>query len=123
MKHLSLLLLSASLFLVGCSSSGSSVMKTLDLSEVKKEVIEGKTTKDEVQTKFGSADTVSFTDGGNEIWTYSYKSATSHATNYIPVVNWFNTGYDIQAKEMIILFNQDNIVQRLTVRELSLIHI
>ncbi|MCQ9327614.1 hypothetical protein [Neisseria dentiae] len=116
MKRLSALLLSA-LLLGACASSGNATLKNIDLSEVKQYVVEGRTTKQQMQDKYGSADNVSFTDGGNEIWTYRYSEATSHASNYIPIVNIFSSGHDIKTKEMVVMFDKNNIVQRFTVRE------
>ncbi|MDO4434184.1 MAG: hypothetical protein Q4B82_06360 [Alysiella sp.] len=116
MKRLSVLLLSAVL-LSACASSGNTSLKNVNLSEVKQYIVEGRTTKEQVQAKYGSADSVSFTDGGNEIWTYRYSEATSHASNYIPIVNIFSSGHDIKTKEMVVMFDKNNLVQRFTVRE------
>ncbi len=37
----------------------------------------------------GDASTVSFTNSGNEIWTYRHARATTNAANFFPVVNLF----------------------------------
>lgn len=116
MKRLVVLLLSAVL-LTACASSGNTSLKNMDLSEVKQYIVEGQTTKEQIQNKYGSADRVSFTDGGNEIWTYRYAEVTSHASNYIPIVNIFSSGQDIKTKEMVVMFDKNDVVQRFTVRE------
>lgn len=115
MKKLAAVAMSAVL-LAACASSGNSSLKELTVAAAKQQIVEGKTTKSEVESRFGSPDTVSFTDGGNEIWTYRYSETTSHATNFIPVVSLFSSGHDVKTKEMMVLFNQDNVVQRFTMR-------
>lgn len=109
--------LAAALMLGGCASSGNQQLKNLNVEEARQFIIEGKTNRSEVEAKYGAADSVSFTDSGLEIWTYRYQEATSHASNYIPIVNIFSSGHDVLTKEMVILFNKNNIVERLSVRQ------
>lgn len=116
MKRLSVLLISAAL-LGACASSGNVVLKNMDLTQVKQHIIEGRTTKEQVQAKYGSADSVTFTDSGNEIWTYRHSEATSHVSNYIPIVSIFSSGQDVKTKEIVVMFDKNSVVQRFTVRE------
>ncbi|MCP1660949.1 outer membrane protein assembly factor BamE domain-containing protein [Neisseria perflava] len=115
MKRLAVILMSA-ILLGACASSGNTKLKELTVEQAKQQVTEGVTTKNEVETKFGSPDSVSFTDGGNEIWTYRYSEATSHATNFIPIVGIFKSGQDVKTKEMVVMFDKNNVVQRFTMR-------
>lgn len=55
------------LTLAGCASSGNQQLSKETEISVKSKLQEGKTTKAEVKTTFGSPDSVSYTDGGNEI--------------------------------------------------------
>ena len=52
--------------LAGCASSGNQKLKSETETSVQSKIHEGKTTKVEVKTLFGSPDAVSYTDGGNE---------------------------------------------------------
>jgi len=58
--------------LAGCASSGNQQLKNETETSVQNKIQEGKTTKSEVKTFFGSPDAVSYTDGGNEIWKYAF---------------------------------------------------
>lgn len=54
--------------LAGCASSGNQQLKNETETSVQTKIQEGKTSKSQVKTFFGSPDAVSYTDGGNEIW-------------------------------------------------------
>jgi outer membrane protein assembly factor BamE (lipoprotein component of BamABCDE complex) len=101
----------------GCASAGNERIKNQTQSSVASQMTEGTTTKAQVETNLGSPSAVSFTDSGNEIWTYKYAHATSHARNFIPVVNLFTRGVDVDTKELVVLFNRDNVVAKYTMRE------
>jgi outer membrane protein assembly factor BamE (lipoprotein component of BamABCDE complex) len=101
----------------GCASAGNERIKNETQSSVASRMTEGSTTKEQVETNLGSPSAVSFTDSGNEIWTYKYAHATSHAQNFIPVVNWFSRGADVNTKELVVLFDKDSVVTKYTMRE------
>ncbi len=103
--------------LTGCASYGNQKIKDQTQASISQTLTEGKTTKDEVKTALGNADAVSFTDSGNEIWTYKFTKQTPHARNFIPVVNWFSRGADRKTKEVVIMFDKNNIVSKYTMRE------
>lgn len=111
---LSVLILAA---IGGCASSGNQMIKDQTQTSIAGQIKDGVTTKDQVQSNLGSPSTVSFTDSGNEIWTYKYSHATSHAQNFIPIVNLFARGADVDTKELVILFNSDSVVTKYTMRE------
>lgn len=115
MKKIALLVVSA-ILLTSCASAGNTKLKNITIEQVKQHIVEGKTTKEEVEKLYGSPDSASFTENGNEIWTYRYREATSHVSNFIPVVSIFSTGQTVKTKEIIVLFNQNNVVQRFTMR-------
>lgn len=71
-KSLALSLITAIVF-VGCATSGNEKLKDQTQSSIQQQITEGKTTMSDVQSKLGTATTVSFTDAGNEIWTYKYE--------------------------------------------------
>jgi len=101
----------------GCASAGNQRLKDQTQSSVASQLTEGTTTKFQVEANLGSPNAVSFTDSGNEIWVYRYAHATSHAQNFIPVVNLFSRGEDVNVKELVILFNKDGVVTKYKMRE------
>lgn len=101
----------------GCASGGNTRLRDQTQESVSQQITEGKTSKSDVKKVMGDASTVSFTDSGNEIWTYKYARATPKAQNFIPVVNLFSRGADLKAKELVILFDKEGLVTRYTMRE------
>jgi outer membrane protein assembly factor BamE (lipoprotein component of BamABCDE complex) len=105
------------LALVGCASKGNeSLRKETELS-IGTKLTEGKTTKTEVRKMLGSPLKTSFTDGGLEISTYEFDNVTSDAINYVPVLNWLGSSASGTKKELVILFDKANVVQRYSMSE------
>ena len=105
------------LALLGCASKGNeSLRKETELS-IGTKLTEGKTTKAEVRQMLGSPLKTSFTDGGLEISTYEFDNVTADLVNYIPVVNWFGSSASGTKKELVILFDRANVVQRFSMSE------
>lgn len=102
--------------LTGCVSSGNQKLKSETETSVQSKIHEGKTTKVEVKTLFGSPDAVSYTDGGNEIWKYSFAKVKVNGTSFIPFYGLFHNGTNGTKKELTILF-KDNTVQKYTMAE------
>ena len=102
--------------LAGCASSGNQKLKSETETSVQSKIHEGKTTKVEVKTLFGSPDAVSYTDGGNEIWKYSFAKVKVNGTSFIPFYGLFHNGTNGTKKELTILF-KDNTVQKYTMAE------
>ena len=100
----------------GCASSGNQKLKSETETSVQSKIHEGKTTKVEVKTLFGSPDAVSYTDGGNEIWKYSFAKVKVNGTSFIPFYGLFHNGTNGTKKELTILF-KDNTVQKYTMAE------
>lgn len=105
--------------LTGCASSGNQKLKSETETSVQSKIHEGKTTKVEVKTLFGSPDAVSYTDGGNEIWKYSFAKVKVNGTSFIPFYGLFHNGTNGTKKELTILF-KDNTVQKYTMAELAI---
>lgn len=101
----------------GCVSTGNTVMKTQTADTIANAIVNGKTTKQQVTSLFGSADSVSFTDSGNEVWTYRHSKSKPMARNFIPYVGLFSSGTNIQTKELVILFDKNGVVTNHTFRE------
>lgn len=100
----------------GCASSGNQHLKNETETSVQNKIQEGKTTKAEVKSVFGSPDSVSYTDGGNEIWKYSFAKLKVNGTSFIPFYGLFHNGTNGTKKELTILFKDDK-VQKYTMAE------
>ncbi len=92
-------------------SSNKSQLTTRIFTEisVQSKLQEGKTTKNEVKSYFGSPDAVSYTDSGNEIWKYAFAKVKVNGTTFIPFYGLFHNGTNGTKKELTILFNDDTI--------------
>jgi len=64
---------------------------------------------------YGEPASVSLTDGGNEVWNYSYSHATIKAATLIPVVGIFAGGSDVNKNEVVFLFDSKGVLQNYTV--------
>lgn len=107
----------AALTLVGCASKGNeSLRKETELS-IGTKLTEGQTTKADVRKMLGSPLKTSFTDGGLEISTYEFDNVTSDVINYVPVLNWLGSSASGTKKELVILFDRANVVQRFSMSE------
>lgn len=104
------------LVLTGCASTGNIVMKEQNQQTIEQVITKGQTTKQDIATHFGSADSISFTDSGKEIWTYRHSRSKPMARNFIPY-NFFSFGENIQTKELVILFDSEGVVSNYTFRE------
>ena len=116
MKHF-VMVACAALVLSGCTTMGNERMKGQTQSSVATKITEGKTTKAQVVAAYGDATAVSFTDSGNEIWTYTYTRAVPTAQTFIPIVGLFTAGADTTTNNLVILFNGNGIVSKYTMSE------
>ena len=105
-------------FVLGaCASAGNMAIKEENENSVSSRIVEGKSTKQEVVAAYGQPSSSTFTDGGNEIWTYSYAHAYATGASYIPIIGIFAGGTNIQSKTLVIMFDKANIVVRFSMRE------
>ena len=113
--------ISALLFMIllvtGCASIGNESLRKESESSVPQKIFEGKTSKDEIRSMFGSPISTSFTDSGLEIWKYELSKMSADAVSYIPVVNLFGTSSSGTKKELTILFDEKGIVKRYSMSE------
>ena len=110
-------LCAVALTLVGCASKGNESLRKETEVSIGTKLTEGKTTKVEVRKMLGSPLKTSFTDGGLEISTYEFDNVTSDAINYVPVLNWLGSSASGTKKELVILFDKTNVVQRYSMSE------
>jgi outer membrane protein assembly factor BamE (lipoprotein component of BamABCDE complex) len=97
--------------MAGCASQGVQQLKEENATTVSSKIIKGTSTKEEVRQAFGDPTETSFTDNGNELWRYKYSHSTSKAQNFIPVINLFASGADVDKKELVVFFDDKGIVK------------
>lgn len=100
--------------LAGCASVGNQQLRNETQESLSQKIEKGVSTKADVQARLGSADNTSFTDAGNEIWTYRHIRSTAKAVNYIPVANWFAGGSNQDKRELVVLFDENGVVKNYT---------
>ena len=82
--------------LIGCAgTAGNQKLADASKESITQNIVEGKTTQAQVKAMFGEPNTTSFTDGGNDVYNYAFSRASSQGVNYIPIVNLFARGYDV----------------------------
>ncbi len=104
------------LSLAGCANSGNQSLKKETEQSVKAKITEGKSTKSDVKSVFGSPAETTFTDGGKEIWKYVFADVSADAVSYIPIVNLFGSSASGTKKELVVMFNGE-IVERYSMSE------
>ena len=105
------------LFVASCASTGNQTLKTESEVSISSKVQEGVTTAPEIKAMFGSPYETTYTDGGLMIWKYRLDDMRSDAVNYIPVVNWFGSSASGTRKELVLLFDDNNVVKRVKMYE------
>jgi len=103
--------------LAGCASGGNEVLRVQDANAVDQAIIDGKTTRSEVERIYGPPNATSFANAQTDIWIYRWVRSTAKAENFIPYVGAFVGGRDVQKKELVILFNEQNLVVRHSMRD------
>jgi outer membrane protein assembly factor BamE (lipoprotein component of BamABCDE complex) len=110
-------LVTAAVATTGCASGGNDVLRSQDANAVDLNIIDGKTARSEVERIYGPPNATSFANSQNDIWIYRWARSTAKAENFIPYVGAFVGGRDIQQKELVILFNEQNVVVRHSMRD------
>ena len=106
----------ASFMLAGCMSTGNATLKEHTQDTISEELREGMT-QAEVRQSLGDPFNVSYTDGGSEIWTYEFAEGQMTAESFIPIVGLFTSGVEGQKKQLVILFDEQQLVRRFTLSE------
>ncbi len=103
--------------LAACASNGNKSLKDESETSVQNKMVEGKTTKVEVQAMFGAPLKTSFTDDGLEAWTYEFKDLSADGMSYVPFANWFTATSSGTKKELVVEFDTQNVVKRYSMNE------
>lgn len=107
----------AAAMIAGCASVGNEQLRNETEISIQGKIVEGKTTKSEIRSIFGSPLKTSFTDGGLEIAMYEFTNVSADAISYVPIVNLFGASASGKKKELVILFDKSGVVQRYSMSE------
>jgi len=116
MRNFIIIILGLALTLSGCGSTGNESIKNASEAQVKKQIIEGVTTKDQVQAMFGSPIKTSYTDNGSLIWTYQFDNTTAFTPETVGsiIFTWGLAGTKSKGtrNELVVLFDENNVVKK-----------
>lgn len=88
------------------------MLKAHDAGTVDRAVIDGQTTREEVQRTYGQPTRGSFLNEKNEMWTYTRARAAAQGQNFLPIVGAFTRAYGVRSKELVVVLNEKNVVVR-----------
>jgi len=111
-KMKNLILLSTLVLLVGCATVGKPIDQN-KISQIKENV----TTEQEVIGILGNPYMKTLSSDGKIIMLYQYVKVKNRASNFIPVVNIFSSGMDMQHQMLTILINKDGKVDKYTMND------
>lgn len=117
MKRTRVTILLVAMALVGCAAVGNEKLRAETETSVSTKIIEGKTTKQQVREMFGSPEKTMFTDGGLEVWNYEFAKMSADTINYIPVLNLFGSSATGKKKQLVVMFDGNNVVKRYSMSE------
>ena len=103
------IVLVACLIVAGCASSGNKFLKEESLETVESKITQGQTTKQDVRNMCGDPLATSFTDSGNEIWTYQFDQMSLGA---VSLINPLKNSYSGTRKQLVIMFDSNGVVSR-----------
>lgn len=116
MKYRAILAATSLVIVAGCASAGNTVLREETKESVSEKLAEGQS-MNEVRAMFGDPASTTYTDGGQEIWKYEFTDAQAKASSFVPVVSWFNSGMKGTKKELTILFDPNDKVQKFSMNE------
>ena len=99
--------------LTGCGgNTGHTFLDEQSPQEIRAVLIEGKTTREDIRSKFGEPKDIDFDTNNCEIWKYEFVRMKAKGINYVPVANLFVSGTNNTTKRLKIVFNPQGILTR-----------
>lgn len=105
MEMIKILLIALALFVAGCDKTNKNLVKNTD-DQLENMLVKGKTTKAEVEEKFGKPNKINFDKNKREHWIYSHGEASKNPLNYIPITKLI-AGQRGDIRNFIIIFEKD----------------
>lgn len=103
--------------ITACVSTGNQTLKNETELSVTEKIVEGETTTTEVKAMFGSPFEATYTDSGYLIWKYRLDDLKADAVNFIPFINMLGSSVSGTRKELVILFDENNVVKKANMSE------
>lgn len=100
-----ILLIALALITAGCDKTNKNLIKNTD-NQLEQMLVKGKTTKSEVETKFGKPVKIEFDKNKREHWIYSHGEASNNPFNYIPITKLI-AGQRGDIRTFTIIFEKD----------------
>lgn len=105
--------------LAGCVTAGNPHLRSQTPDNIQREITNGATTQAQIRAALGEPTEKTFTDSGNEMWTFRYVRLTPRARTFIPVVNLFSRVADVRTKDLVVLFDKNGVVSKYDLREVQ----
>jgi outer membrane protein assembly factor BamE (lipoprotein component of BamABCDE complex) len=115
-KAATVVLLVCSTLFAGCTTVGNTALAKETSQTIKQKITEGVTTKQTIINLLGAPTETTFTEGGQEVIKYAYQRIKPKIQNFIPY-NFVSQVSDAKNKELVILLNNDNVVQKVVMNE------
>jgi outer membrane protein assembly factor BamE (lipoprotein component of BamABCDE complex) len=103
--------------LAACASVGNHVLRHETPDTLQAKIIEGRTTRAEIQALFGVPMGTSFTDGAQEVWTYELTRLSADAVAYVPFLSLLGSTASGTRKSLVVMFDKDGVVRRYALHE------
>ncbi|MFT6769912.1 outer membrane protein assembly factor BamE [Congregibacter sp.] len=118
MKNTKILLVSifSAVLISACSTSGNMKLQHENQVSIAEKIKQGITNKQQVYQMLGAPLETSLTENGLEIAKYEFTRTTPQARNFIPY-NVFSRVSDGEHKELVILFDDNNLVKKFVINE------
>jgi hypothetical protein len=103
--------------LVSCASVGNESLRHESEATVGAKITCGVTTQTQIKQMFGSPMTTTYTDGGLMIYKYELSKMSADAVSYIPIVGWFGGSASGKKRELVVMFDENDVVKRFNMSE------
>lgn len=104
-------LLLSFILLQSCTTTGNPTIKDENRESIGEKLVEGSTTKEQVNTILGDPMETAFIADGQEVWTYELSKIIPLVRNFIPYVGIFSSGSNGVQQKLTILFDENDIVE------------
>ena len=98
-------------FLSGCASYGNRALESQTPASIRTLIVEGETTKSKIRNFLGDPMNVTLSSEG-ESWQWILSSAEHDPINFIPFVGLFAMKMEVNVKQLIVLWNDDDTVKK-----------
>ena len=101
------------ILLSGCAAkTGNEAIYKMNKADMSREIVVGKTTKNDITSKLGNPMEVDYTSQGDEKWTYKHVYSSAKAINYVPIASSISSGTNDRTRMLVIIFNNNNTVKK-----------